>query len=59
MARPQINLRETFRKLSKVGGGRSYSLTIPKEFIRELGWQEHQKLILEKRGNEIVIRDWE
>lgn len=50
---------EPIRKISKVANGNSYAVTLPKDIIRELGWQEHQKVIIERRGNEIVIRDWE
>jgi hypothetical protein len=31
------------RKLAKVGGGKTYSITIPIEIIRELGWQENKR----------------
>lgn len=59
MARSKTSTEKPFRKLSKVGSGRSYSLTIPKKYVQELGWQEHQKLVIERRGEELVIRDWE
>jgi len=47
------------RKLMKIGG-RSYMLTLPIEFIRELDWQEAQKLLLEfnKKNKSIIIKDW-
>jgi len=49
----------TVRKLTKVGGGNSYYVTIPIEYVRELGWQEHQKVRVELEGKRIVIEDWE
>ncbi len=48
------------RKLAKVGGGKTYSITIPIEIIREFGWQEKQKLVVKKYGkNKVIIEDWE
>ncbi len=47
------------RKLAKVGGGKTYSITIPIEIIREFGWQEKQKLVVKKYGkNKVIIEDW-
>ena len=46
------------RKLTKVGG-HSIAVTVPIELIRELGWRERQKVTVKKRGNEILITDWE
>lgn len=47
---------ENIRKISKSGD--SYSLTIPISVMRELGWKEKQKVVVEKRGKGIVIKDW-
>tara|TARA_B100000745_G_scaffold119190_1_gene77043 strand:+ start:796 stop:972 length:177 start_codon:yes stop_codon:yes gene_type:complete len=49
---------ERVRKLSKVAGT-SYGVTLPIEFVRELGWQEHQKLTVTLKGNTMIIKDWE
>jgi hypothetical protein len=59
MARKSLEKRN-IRKLSRVGGGKTYSITIPIEIVREFGWQEGQKLIVEKYGNKkrIIIEDW-
>jgi len=46
------------RKVTKTGGGKSYAVTIPIEFIRELGWRERQKVVVEKKGKSLVIKDW-
>lgn len=48
---------EPVRKLTKVGG-LSYSVTIPLDIIRAFGWQEHQKVVVKKRGKKIIIEDW-
>lgn len=57
MTRPKT-ASQPIRKLTKVGG-LSYSVVLPKDYIRELGWREHQKLQVLKKGKQIIIRDWE
>ncbi|MBI2010658.1 MAG: hypothetical protein HYS89_00230 [Candidatus Colwellbacteria bacterium] len=47
---------ENIRNLQK--SRRSYYLNLPIEMIRRLGWKERQKVVVEKRGREIVIKDW-
>ena len=49
------------RKLSRVGRGRTYSITLPIEVIRQFKWQEKQKLVLEidAKKKRIIIKDWE
>ena len=37
----------------------SYTVTLPIEHIRALGWQRRQKLVIERRGKQLVINDWE
>ena len=44
-------------KLSKVGG-KSYSLTLPVEFVRALKWQEKQKINITLEGKRLIIEDW-
>tara|TARA_B100001989_G_C24413917_1_gene400487 strand:- start:420 stop:599 length:180 start_codon:yes stop_codon:yes gene_type:complete len=46
------------RKLSRVGGGRSISVTLPIELVKELGWREKQKVVVKKRGQGLIIEDW-
>ncbi len=52
---------KNIRKLSKVGGGATYAITLPIDAIREFGWQEKQKLVIEvdKRRKRLIIKDWE
>ncbi len=59
MARRKLSQRN-IRKLSKMGGGKSYGITLPISFIRELKWKERQKLVVEldKRRKTIKIKDW-
>jgi len=59
MARRSLE-NKNIRKLFRVGGGKSYSLTLPIEAIREFGWQQKQKVIVEtdKKNKRIIIKDW-
>ena len=59
MARRALN-EKNIRKLAKVGGGKTYSVTLPIEVVRQLGWQEKQKLVIEAdfKKEKIIIRDW-
>lgn len=52
---------ENVRSLTKTGGGRTYTVSLPRDAIREFGWKERQKLelvVVEKRKM-ILIRDWQ
>jgi antitoxin component of MazEF toxin-antitoxin module len=39
--------------------GDSYAITLPKDLVRELGWQDNQKLVAKRYGDGILFRDWE
>lgn len=47
---------ENVRNILKVR--RSYYVSLPIQVIREFKWKEGQKVVVEKRGKEIVIKDW-
>ena len=47
---------ENIRNIQK--SRRSYYLNLPIQMIRQSGWKEGQKVVVEKRGREIVIKDW-
>lgn len=47
---------ENIRNIQK--SNRSYHVTLPIEVVREFRWKEGQKVVVEKRGKEIVIKDW-
>jgi len=51
---------ENVRSLTKMGGGNSYAITLPKAIVKEFKWKERQKLQLtiNKKGKSITIRDW-
>ena len=46
------------RKITKVGGS-SYAITIPMDFIKDLGWRERQKVVVKQEGKRLIIEDWE
>jgi bifunctional DNA-binding transcriptional regulator/antitoxin component of YhaV-PrlF toxin-antitoxin module len=50
--------KEEIRKLTKAGGGRSYMVILPIEWVRALGWRGKQKLIVTRYGEGILIKDW-
>ena len=56
MSRRKIKDRN-IRNLGKAGGY-SYSITLPMDMVQELGWRERQKLVVKKRGDYIIIKDW-
>ncbi|MAG59701.1 hypothetical protein CMO96_02850 [Candidatus Woesebacteria bacterium] len=58
MARRKLEERH-IRKLTRTGGGASFSVTLPIEIIRKFGWRDRQKVIVKSRGKKIVIEDWE
>jgi len=47
---------EGIRNILKVR--RSYYVSLPIQVVREFKWKEGQKVVVEKRGKEIVIKDW-
>lgn len=51
------NPNEEYRKLTKLGKG-SYYVLIPPAIVRVLGWKERRKLLVERRGKMVVIKDW-
>ena len=56
MARRKLQNRNT-RKLTKTSGGSVY-VTLPIELIRALRWRDKQKVVVTKRGKELIIKDF-
>ncbi len=48
------------RSLNKTGDGKSYSITLPVDVIRQFRWQKRQKLALtiDEKAKQIIIEDW-
>ena len=57
MARRKLENRNV-RKLTRTGGGKSVSVTLPIEFVRELKWRDRQKVVISKKGKYLIIKDW-
>jgi bifunctional DNA-binding transcriptional regulator/antitoxin component of YhaV-PrlF toxin-antitoxin module len=57
MARQKLEDRNV-RKLGRVGRGQTMMVTLPIEFVRELKWREKQKVVITKRGDTLIIKDW-
>lgn len=48
---------KNIRKLTKLGG-KSIGVTLPIEIVRELGWQEKQKVVVKRISGGVQIKDW-
>lgn len=48
---------KSIRKLTKLGG-KSIGLTLPIEFVRELGWREKQKVTVKRIKGGFEVRDY-
>jgi antitoxin component of MazEF toxin-antitoxin module len=47
------------RKLQRTGeNGGSYTVTLPRDFIEQLGWQKRQKVVIKLDGKKLTIQDW-
>ena len=57
MVRRILNKRN-IRKLTRTGGGHSVSVTLPIDEIRNLKWRDKQKVVIERKGKVLIIRDW-
>jgi len=50
-------MKKSIRKISKTGTY-TYYVTIPREYIEQLGWRKKQKVVITKVGEKIIIEDW-
>lgn len=59
MGRRRVEDRN-IRSLFKIGGGKSYGITLPVDVIRTFKWQERQKLqvTVDEKKKRIIIEDW-
>ncbi|HEX7368098.1 MAG TPA: hypothetical protein VF261_00385 [Candidatus Saccharimonadales bacterium] len=56
MGRRKIG-QEKVRSIQKSNG--SYLVSIPIEIMRELKWQERQRVVITRSGKKLVIEDYE
>jgi hypothetical protein len=56
MGRRKIG-HEKIRSIQKSNG--SYIVSLPIDIVRELGWQEHQRIVIERYGaGKLLISDY-
>lgn len=48
---------ENVRKITKTGRGSHY-VVIPKEMMKELGWNERQRVVVKRIKGGLTIRDY-
>ena len=48
--------QENIRSIQKSHG--TYTISIPVEVMRELGWQERQRVVVTKSGKKLIIDDF-
>lgn len=46
------------RTITKNNSG-SYNVTLPIDLIRQLCWQNHQQVVIQRRGKKLIIEDRE
>ena len=49
--------KQKVRKITKTGKY-TYYVTIPREYIAELGWRKKQKVAVRLEDKKIIIEDW-
>ncbi len=58
MAELKTDHKKEQRKILSLGGGTSYGVTLPREWIDTLGWKKRQKLTLTLARGRIIVADW-
>lgn len=49
---------QTIRNITQNSTG-TYAVTLPIGDIRKLGWRKGQKIVIKRRGNKLIIEDWQ
>jgi hypothetical protein len=50
-------VRGTVRKLQKQANG-STTVALPVELVRAVAWRDKQKVVVQRRGNTLVVKEW-
>lgn len=50
--------RSDIRKISVTGEAQSYFVTLPKDEVEALRWRKGQRVLVERAGRTLVIRDF-
>jgi len=56
MAQPKC-VKGNIRKIQEQSNG-STTVALPVELVRAVRWKDGQKVVVEKRGETLVIKDW-
>ncbi len=48
---------ESIRKIQKIKD--TYYISMPILEVRELGWKDGQKVVVKRKGKDLVVTDWE
>ena len=56
MSRPKTQ-KKNIRKLMKLAG-KSTVVSLPVDYVNQLGWRHGQKVVVQKRGRHLVIKDF-
>ena len=56
MGRQKIG-KESVRTITQNNSG-TYSVTLPKELMRELRWQKRQRVTVKRKGKQLLITDY-
>lgn len=49
---------QNIRTLQKTNTG-SYTVSLPIELVRQLRWQNGQRVVIRRSGNKLVLEDWQ
>ena len=53
-----MSRKRDYRKIGVTGKTSSYFIIIPKDIIRELNWRKGQRVVVERREETIIIKDF-
>ncbi len=49
--------QQSVRSITQNGTG-TYSVSLPIGLVRKLKWRQGQKVVVERRGKDLIIKDW-
>lgn len=50
--------KDDIRKINVTGPARSYIVSLPKDHVEALRWRKGQRVVVERKGNTLIIRDY-
>ena len=52
------NSEQNVRNITQNSSG-TYSISLPKKFVKSLNWRQKQRVTVTKDGKKLIIEDWE